>query len=575
MSILNKILTIVFLAVAVSVSAQEVKVESFTIVPNDLTAKTNPRVDNNGKRCALVKIYVDDKITSVKGNVIGDIINEGMEKQVYMTSSSKQMVVSFEHHFPLTIVFDDYNYPELSSAMTYILKLRFDNVNATQAVIDETQNAVLPLQTSSASQMDLQEEYNDSVISLNRMKKIITAVKDLGIEDIGQFIDGISPIKKGNKYAFIDKDGNRLTPFVYDGYSYTRPWEVKKDGLWGILNADGKLIADCKYKYIDISLKTNLAALCENAKTTVIGNYVGVSSDDLVKAKFDILDLSSGTIIAKKVSYNDKNNRLYPNEDTEYPIIKDKEFLDKNGKNLFNTKFDYLYPFSENKAVVRFKNDKVWSIIDNNGNVLGKLPDGVSPYKPAGGIDRPEALFHENLLAVEKWDNSGTYVKGFVNQWGEIIIPLIYTDVSDFSEGLAVAVKKDKNGEEDWFYINNKGEKSLRFNDKIFKLLPFKNGLAISLTETNRHLIDKTGKVLLSGSDFSLRQLRDGKDCFTHNLFPIRYNENIYFYVDKNFKKVSPDLKNAFEFKDEFTKIIGSKGPGLIDCFGNIVWLND
>lgn len=104
--------------------AQEYTVQSFEIVPNDLSARTKSRVDYNGKKCALVKVYTDDKIAEAQGPVVGEIGGSGMEKWVYLTHDAKEVKLIFERHLPLHIVFMDYNYPNLTGQMTYVLKLK-------------------------------------------------------------------------------------------------------------------------------------------------------------------------------------------------------------------------------------------------------------------------------------------------------------------------------------------------------------------------------------------------------------------------------------------------------------------
>ncbi len=62
-------------------SAQEYEVVSFEVKQNDLTARTNPRVDANGRKCAIVKVYADDRIATVRGAVVGEVESVGMEKR--------------------------------------------------------------------------------------------------------------------------------------------------------------------------------------------------------------------------------------------------------------------------------------------------------------------------------------------------------------------------------------------------------------------------------------------------------------------------------------------------------------
>ncbi len=115
------------LALIFAVTAQEYKVESFEIIPNDLTARTDSRVDGNGRKCGVIKIYVKDVITEAAGPTVGDIIDKGFEKRVYVSHDAKQIELYFKEHIPLRVTFDDYNLTTLSGNMTYILKLKEDD----------------------------------------------------------------------------------------------------------------------------------------------------------------------------------------------------------------------------------------------------------------------------------------------------------------------------------------------------------------------------------------------------------------------------------------------------------------
>lgn len=103
--------------------AQEFEVASFEIAPNDLTARSNSRVDGNGRKCAVIKIYADDQIAAVRGAAIGEVVSTGMEKLIYMSHDSKVVELIFDHHYPLKIVFEDFGYPTITGQMTYVCKL--------------------------------------------------------------------------------------------------------------------------------------------------------------------------------------------------------------------------------------------------------------------------------------------------------------------------------------------------------------------------------------------------------------------------------------------------------------------
>lgn len=110
--------------------AQEYAVRSFEVVPTDLSAKTESRIDGNGQVCALIKVYAADGIAAVRGAVVGDVAGAGMEKWVYLSPNATQMELVFDNHLPLHIVFDDYYYPSVTGKMTYVLKLNEEVVGS-------------------------------------------------------------------------------------------------------------------------------------------------------------------------------------------------------------------------------------------------------------------------------------------------------------------------------------------------------------------------------------------------------------------------------------------------------------
>ena len=120
---LKYLIVCLLLFLHLSATAQEFAVASFEIAPKDLTARVNSRIDANGRKCAVVKVYVADNIAAARGSVVGDIVSAGMEKWVYMSHDSKHLELVFERHLPLHIKFMDHDYPSLSGQMVYILKL--------------------------------------------------------------------------------------------------------------------------------------------------------------------------------------------------------------------------------------------------------------------------------------------------------------------------------------------------------------------------------------------------------------------------------------------------------------------
>lgn len=123
-SSMKYLLVLISFFIGLTASAQEYEVVSFDMEKTDLTARTNPRIDSNGRKCAVIKIYADDRIAAVRGAAIGEVAGAGMEKLVYMAHDSKAVELAFDHHLPLKIVFEDFGYPTITGQMTYVCKLQ-------------------------------------------------------------------------------------------------------------------------------------------------------------------------------------------------------------------------------------------------------------------------------------------------------------------------------------------------------------------------------------------------------------------------------------------------------------------
>lgn len=125
---------LVFSSFFCELSAQKYQIESFGLIPNDLSAKINPRHDNNGNPCALIKVQVNSVIESAQGSVVGNIDRIGMETYVYLSEGAKEVKLIFADHLPLHIYFSDNNIEHLGKSETYLLILSeelplSDNVN--------------------------------------------------------------------------------------------------------------------------------------------------------------------------------------------------------------------------------------------------------------------------------------------------------------------------------------------------------------------------------------------------------------------------------------------------------------
>lgn len=114
----------VFCFIVVFLSATQVlaqaTVKSMTET-TDFIAGENQRRDYNKQLCALVKVQVVDDITDVEGNVMGDIVNHGVEKWVYLAQGSRNMKIHLKNNLAVKVLFRDYGINGLKSNRVYEL----------------------------------------------------------------------------------------------------------------------------------------------------------------------------------------------------------------------------------------------------------------------------------------------------------------------------------------------------------------------------------------------------------------------------------------------------------------------
>lgn len=102
------------------VSAQELKIKSFELNMQSAMAKTNPRRDNNGEECALVRVYVALQGATFAEYLIGDVVSpRPSEYWVYMPAGTRWIQVNHPDYLPFRYEFSE----RLQAGRTYDLYL--------------------------------------------------------------------------------------------------------------------------------------------------------------------------------------------------------------------------------------------------------------------------------------------------------------------------------------------------------------------------------------------------------------------------------------------------------------------
>ena len=120
---MKKCLFIIWMSFLCMETYAQMKIASFSLLENDLSALTNKRLDVNQEICALIKIQSTNEILSIEGNVVGDISKRGKETWVYVKPDSKWVNILVQDEKPLTITFQDYGVASVSSKCSYSLEI--------------------------------------------------------------------------------------------------------------------------------------------------------------------------------------------------------------------------------------------------------------------------------------------------------------------------------------------------------------------------------------------------------------------------------------------------------------------
>lgn len=152
---------------------------------------------------------------------------------------------------------------------------------------------------------------------------------------------------------------------------------------------------------------------------------------------------------------------------------------------------------------------------------------------------------------------------GFIDRSGRIVIPAKYTEVGDFSEGLAFVAETER---QRYGYINKEGE--LVIPRRFTYASDFHEGLALVILRSVRYaFIDRTGKVVLQSRDWQ------GVDRFSEGLAVVRVSvrnnrlyrgseELKYGFMDRTGKFV---IAPQFDLAERFSQGLAMFGQLVAD----------
>ena len=186
-------------------------------------------------------------------------------------------------------------------------------------------------------------------------------------------------------------------------------------------------------------------------------------------------------------------------------------FIDRRGKFVIRPQFQFVFPFSEGLAAVRFYRDGKFGFVDKVGQIViypkfdfaYRFSEGLAPIRIGdkwGFVDKSGSysfspLFDDVGIFSEGLAKIGINgKKGYIDRTEKIIISPQFDDAMDFSQGLAAVKCGGK-----WGFIDKTGK--IVINPRFDRAGTFSAGLAEIGINGRTGYIDKTGKYIWEPTD--------------------------------------------------------------------------
>lgn len=115
------IVSLIALIFCINLQGQELRVRDFEELTRDLTARTQPRVDEEGIKCALIKVQLPISNVQFKGDIVGNIEFHVNEYWVYMSRRSTVLTLNVPSCSPMSVIFANFGIEDLQSETAYNL----------------------------------------------------------------------------------------------------------------------------------------------------------------------------------------------------------------------------------------------------------------------------------------------------------------------------------------------------------------------------------------------------------------------------------------------------------------------
>ena len=341
-------------------------------------------------------------------------------------------------------------------------------------------------------------------------------------DELGDFSCGLAKVRKGGKYGFIDKSGNEIVECSYDevgDFHDFMAYVQTHDRKYGYIDNMGDLVIPCKYKRAQdfsegLSWVNDDGPWCCIDKNGKVVFTLGIMSEartdykdglsvitppdgesSIVDANGKVINLSGHSWLGNGVSDGMILCEVPSGEDGNMKNV----YIDTKGKVVIECNPHYSYhPFHNGLAAVmcyQSEAEEGYKVgyIDKTGEFVIPLTLPCTGFDDMDDFPDPIACCEGMIRSIKTIGNDEngdfSFLYGFVDDKGNLVVPYKYTDAHDFSGGLAAVC--DDEGK--WGFIDKGGNIIIPFKYDGVSWNSFQDGFALVQIGDKYGYVDKQG----------------------------------------------------------------------------------
>lgn len=371
------------------------------------------------------------------------------------------------------------------------------------------------------------------------------------VDYIGVFTkDGLARFEKNGKWGYLSIDGKVLVNAKYDmAYDFSEGLAAVKLGdKWGYIDTQGNVIISMKYEKAR-SFSDGMAAIVQDGFCSYI-----TRSDVKIKLPFNIRsynfdtlgDFKSGyaSVDGKVIEVNGKTVSQYaPISVSEGIAVVRSDYstyryMTDSGEYLSDMKWSYAWPFENGRGIVMHNNK--CGIIDKNGKIVSNLQwdeiqsavEDVFLVKKGGYygyIDKDG-----NTVSDVQWNYAYPYSDGLALVWqngyygyidknGNTAIDFVFDEAKSFEDGVAFVKQYGA-----WKCIDTKGKTVFEIDERVNTIYGSakEERIRVSGGDGKYGYIDQNGKIVIQMKYKDAQDFSEGRAAVKENYYWSYIREN-------------------------------------------------